>query len=389
MERQNPLTGNAIKENPFFFPLIFLIIALISAFCLDFIAWKKGDNSYVFGAFPKKEKAVAEKESLEKIALEKLFQHGIPSESIEQYQDEEGIFHFMIDLPVEKYKILESSLEKDLKAAKTSISKKEEDETEEKNFYLWEVKGKKKQKIILLFSCWKEKPPTEEVPVIRAKNKVAIIIDDMGYSLGAIREITEIQKPLTVAILPFSPMAKETAQIARRNGLEVILHLPLEAVNADDGNNGIEGLIHSKMNQSEVIKAVDESLDRVPYISGVNNHMGSKITTDETFMSIILERLKQRDLFFIDSRTTTDSVAYDVAKNLGVPSAYRNIFLDNVVNEESIKKNLMTLFKLAQKRGQAVAICHPTPQTLKVLKENLHLLDEYNLEAVFASQIVK
>ena len=389
MERRNPLTGNPIKENPLFFPIIFLIIAVISAFCLDFIAWKKGDRSYVFGAFTQKEKVVVEKETLDQIAHTKLLQQGISSDSIDQYQDEDGVFHFLIDLPIEKYKILETPLEQEFRAAQTSVSKKEEDETEEKNFYLWEIKGKKKQKIILLFSCLKAKPPAEEVPVIRAKNKVAIIIDDMGYSLGAIREITEIQKPLTVAILPFSPMAKETAQIAHRNGLEVILHLPLEAVNNEDGNNGIEGLIHSRMNQEEVLRAVDRSLDQVPYISGVNNHMGSKITTDETFMRTILERLKQRELFFIDSRTTTDSVAFDVAKTIGLPTAYRNIFLDNIVDETSIKKNLLALFKLAQKRGQAVAICHPTPQTLKVLRENLHLLDEYNLEAVPASQIIK
>jgi polysaccharide deacetylase 2 family uncharacterized protein YibQ len=389
MERRNPLTGSSIKENPLFFPIIFLILAVISAFCLDFIAWKKGNTSYVFAAFPTKKKVVVEKETLDKIAHAKLIQQGIAPDSIDQYQDEEGVFHFLIDLPIEQYKTLETPLEQEFKAAKTSVSKKEEDETEEKNFYLWEIKGKKKQKIILLFSCLKERPPTEEAPVIRAKKKVAIIIDDMGYSLGAIREIIEIQKPLTVAILPFSPMAKETAQIAHRNGLEVILHLPLEAVNNDDGNNGIEGLIHSRMNQEEVLSAVDDSLNRVPNISGVNNHMGSKITTDKTFMKTILERLKQRDLFFIDSRTTTESVAYDVAKNVGVPTAYRNIFLDNTIDEKTIKKKLLTLFKLAQKRGQAVAICHPTPQTLKILRENLHLIDEYNLEAVHASQIVK
>jgi len=389
MERRNPLTGNAIKENPFFFPLIFLILAVVSAFCLDFIAWKKGEKSYVFGAFPKKKKVVVKIEALDRTVTETLTQQGIAADAIDKYQDEEGVFHFMIDLAIEKYKSLEIPLEQAFKAAKTSVSKKEQDETEEKNFYLWELKGKEKQKIILLFSCLKEKKEAEKIPVIRAKNKIAIIIDDMGYSLGAIREITDIQKPLTIAILPFSPFARQTAQIAHRNGMEVILHLPLEAINNNNGNNGIEGLIHSAMSQSEVMIAVDDSLDRVPYISGVNNHMGSKITMDKTFMSSILERLKERNLFFIDSRTTTDSVAYEVAQNLGVPSSYRNIFLDNNIDEESIKKNLLTLFKLAQKRGQAVAICHPTPQTLNVLRENLHLLDKYNLEAVHASQIVE
>ncbi len=389
MERRNPLTGNAIKENPFFFPLIFLILAVVSAFCLDLIAWKKGEKSYVFAAFPKKKKVVSKIEALDRTVIETLTQQGIAPDSIDKYEDEEGVFHFMIDLEIEKYKSLEVPLEQALKATKTSISKKEQDETEEKNFYLWELKGKEKQKIILLFSCLKEKKEAEKIPVIKAKNKIAIIIDDMGYSLGAIREITDIRKPLTISILPFSPLAKQTAQIAHRNGLEIILHLPLEAVNNNNENNGIEGLIHSEMTREEMIRSMDRNLEQVPYIRGANNHMGSKITMDETFMEVILERLKERDLFFIDSRTTSDSVAYDVAQKLGVPSSYRNIFLDNDTDEKSIKRRLIELFNLAQKRGQAVAICHPTPQTLRVLKENLHLIDKYNLEVVHASQIVE
>ena len=394
---EKTLAEKITQKNPLFFPLVFLLIVLISGLGLDYIYWKKGEKSYVFAAFPKRKKAVVEKviakeKDLDKMVMEKLSQHGISQESIKQYEDSEGVSHVLVDIDFDKYKELESSFEIGLRNAKASVAKKEEKKTDEKDYFLWEVKGKKKQKIILLFSCLrevKEKREEKKPPIIEAKGKIAIIVDDMGYSLNAINEICAIKKPLTISVLPFSPLAKETAQIAHQNGLEIMLHLPLEAVNSQEGNDGTEGMIYSEMSGTEVIDAVERSLKQVPYISGVNNHMGSKITADVTFMRIILEQLKDRELFFIDSRTTSDSVAYEVAQIMGIPSTYRNIFLDIKSDEEYIKKKLIELFELAQRRGKALAICHPTPQTLKVLKENLYLMDKYNLKPVFASQIIQ
>ena len=109
-----------------------MILAVVSAFCLDFIAWKKGDKSYVFGAFPKKKKVVVKIEALDRTVTETLTQQGIAVNAIDKYQDKEGVFHFMIDLAIEKYKSLEAPLEQAFEAAKTSVSKKEQDETEEK-----------------------------------------------------------------------------------------------------------------------------------------------------------------------------------------------------------------------------------------------------------------
>jgi polysaccharide deacetylase 2 family uncharacterized protein YibQ len=148
-------------------------------------------------------------------------------------------------------------------------------------------------------------------------------------------------------------------------------------------------MITAEMSEEEVIAIVEKNLDQVPYIRGVNNHMGSRITADSQLMSIILGRLKDRDLFFIDSRTTSSSVAYDIAQNLNIPSAYRHIFLDGELDERYIKRQLIELFRRAQKNGFALGICHPTKETLKVLKENFHLIDEYGLEPVRASQVVQ
>lgn len=390
MQKRGPSGGIIAKNSLFLFFVIFSLLAFTSAIGLDYIAWRKGEASYVFGAFTKKKKFISEKEALDQIVIEKISEHGISTDSIDQYQDSEGALHLLIDLPFNTYRELEFHLEKEFQKTKASVLKKEEQQSDDKNYYLWEVIGKRKEKLIILFSCLKEEPKKEKKPFREeGKNKVAIIIDDMGYSLRAIKEICSIKIPLTIAVLPFSPLAKEIAQIAFQNGLEVILHLPLESINNQGDNNWTKGIIHSKMSKEEVIKAVDKSLEQVPHVIGANNHMGSKITANEIFMKIILERLKESKLFFVDSRTTTQSVAYKTAQSLGLPSTYRDVFLDTETDEDFIRKKMIELFKLAQKKGQALGICHPTPETLKVLKENIHLVDKYNLEPVFASQIVK
>jgi polysaccharide deacetylase 2 family uncharacterized protein YibQ len=143
------------------------------------------------------------------------------------------------------------------------------------------------------------------------------------------------------------------------------------------------------MSREEIERMVDSNLEQVPYIKGVNNHMGSKITANRALMDIILQRLMDRDLFFVDSRTSGRSVAYRVAQSLGIPSAFRNVFLDGSNQEEYIQKKLTELFRLAQKKGKAVGIGHPFKETLKVLKENLDLVNEFNLELVLVSQIVE
>ena len=143
------------------------------------------------------------------------------------------------------------------------------------------------------------------------------------------------------------------------------------------------------MSDEDIIHTVEKDLRQVPFIQGVNNHMGSRVTANSRLMQVILKLVRERNLFFIDSRTTGSSVAYNIAQSLGIPSAYRHVFLDGELDEDYIKGQLLELFKRAQRNGFALGICHPSAETLKVLKEHFHLVEDYNLEPVFASQVVK
>ena len=368
--------------------IVFSLLVLFSVIGLDFINWKKEKRSHFFSAFSREQKAAASQEALEQVVLNSLTLNRISSESVHQFRDTHGALHLMVDLTAEVYGKLESLLESEFAKINAPVLGKEEQLGEEKNYYLWEVGEEKEKGLIILFSV--EKEETKEPVHLRKepRNRAAIIVDDMGYSLNAIREICSFERPLTISILPFSPFAQETAHIAHQNGLEVILHLPLESVNDHDENN-IDGIIHSQMSEEEIQRTVDINLNQVPYIKGVNNHMGSKITPNEIFMTIIIQNLKVRNLFFVDSRTSIRSIAYEIAQEMQVPSAYRHVFLDGENQEEYIKGKLIELFRLARRNGIAVGICHPIEETLKTLRKNLHLAREYDVELVFVSQIVE
>lgn len=171
--------------------------------------------------------------------------------------------------------------------------------------------------------------------------------------------------------------------------MEVILHLPLESLNDFNANAATEGLIHSGMSEKAVLEMLEANLTQVPFIRGVNNHMGSKITAERETMSLILARLKKDNLYFIDSVTSGSSIAFKLAREMSIASAYRHVFLDSETEEGYILKQFIQLLRQAQNRGMAVGICHPYASTLKVLSENLELFAEYNCEVVFASQIVE
>jgi len=379
-------------KSPWFIYAIFSLLAVFSILGLDYFNWKKGEKSYLFSLFaePREERVIEVLPSASAIVLDHLSIQGVPNSAISRFKDKSERDHLKVDLSLAEYNIFESQLKQDLENAKVSISRKEEQEDEKKKYFLWELKDSQGKELTILFSCEKAPPEiAKKVPSLEPKPKVALIMDDMGYSLDAIYDLLSIQKPITVAILPYSPLGRETAQLAHQNGFEILLHLPLESINYEEENNSIQGLIHSNMSAQQVIEILDRDLEQVPYISGVNNHMGSKITPNDSMMYTILQRLKERNLFFVDSRTTANTVAYDIARRLNIPSAERNVFLDVELDEDYIKDRLIELFTLAQRNGMAVGICHPLPETIRVLKENFHLVDEYGIEPVFVSKVVR
>jgi uncharacterized protein len=218
--------------------------------------------------------------------------------------------------------------------------------------------------------------------------RAAIILDDFGYSLEFIQDVCAIKRPLTVAILPFAPLTSVTARLAREAGLEIMLHLPLEALH-QKMDKATQGTIYTSMSAAEIRKNVLASLDEVPGCRGVNNHTGSMVTEDDRMMPVILGVLKEKNLFFIDSRTSPNSIAFDTARSMGVAAAARHVFLDDDLAEAAIKGQLEELFRRARETGRAVGIGHARKETLLALGKYLGLAEAYGVTLVFASALVE
>jgi polysaccharide deacetylase 2 family uncharacterized protein YibQ len=370
--------------------LIFILLAFISGLGLDYGAARRGEKAYIF-SFPAAPKAAAiAPVPLADSVRRLLGTSGLPAASIEELKEADGTPQIKVRLPLESYESLERRLDKELRKRMAAVDKKKGGEEGLKS-YSWRVTGPQEERFSLIFALLE--PPAEEekeetVPPAPPESRVAIIIDDMGLSLEALKELCDLGQPITISILPYSPYAEETARIAQENGLEVMLHLPGESLNHEEGNNSTPGLIKSGMSEEEIRSQVEDSLSRVPFARGINNHMGSKITQEEPVMRPILDLLKSRGLYFIDSRTTADTIAFDLAHKMGLRAAYRNIFLDSSVGVDYSKEQIIKLFRLSQKTGRAIAIGHPFPETLQALRENIHLLKAYRVKPVLASEII-
>jgi polysaccharide deacetylase 2 family uncharacterized protein YibQ len=371
--------------------VFFFLLALISALGLDYRAARRGEKGQVFSPRPAREEVAVSRVPLADLVRRFIEVSGIAPEAVGKLEDADGTPRIRVHLARESYESLEPGLEKELRDRPASVDKLEGVE-EGLTFYSWRITGPEEESLTLVFSLLEpvaEKEEEEAVPPPLPGNRVAIIIDDMGDSLEALQEILDLGQPVTISILPLSAHAEETARIAHENGLEVMLHLPGESLNHQEGNNAIGGLIKSGMPEQDVRSLVEESLTRVPYVEGVNNHMGSRITQEEPVMRPILDLLKSRGLYFLDSRTTAESIAFDLARKMGLRTAYRNVFLDSPVGVDFSRQKMIDLFRFSQKTGRAIGIGHPFPETLQALRENIHLLKEYRITPVFASQLVQ
>lgn len=234
----------------------------------------------------------------------------------------------------------------------------------------------------------KAKPSSPEPE--RPLPRLALVIDDLGYiQPELVTRLCSQPVPFSVAVLPYQEHTRESADIAHRLGKEVMLHLPMEPVGypgpgRDPGPNAI---LYS-LPESEVRRRVRLALDDIPHRTGVNNHMGSRITPDRTRMGWVLQEVKARKCFFVDSRTEKDSVAYDLAEELGIPAVQRRVFLDDDKTFPEMEKQWERAIKLAEKEGAALIIGHIYPETVEAL-ERLVPRSKGRVRFVRAGELVK
>jgi len=232
-----------------------------------------------------------------------------------------------------------------------------------------------------------KKPVTPPAQDEKQLPRVAIIIDDLGYDKKIAEKLSKLNAVLTFSILPHSPFQKSIARLSRARGFDTLLHLPMEPVEYPAVNPG-PGTLLTSMSPDDLLDQLEKDLDAVPFIKGVNNHMGSKMTAESSHMYQIFSLLKKRGLFFIDSRTTTETLCKPSARLFQIPFAQRDVFLDHLQDAQFIRKQIKELVRIARRNGQAVGIGHPHAITYKVLREMLPDLQK-EVQLVPASKIVQ
>jgi len=215
--------------------------------------------------------------------------------------------------------------------------------------------------------------------------RVALVIDDLGRSLGELDAIRALGIPITYSVLPFEVRTPQVVAQLQLDGVEFLCHMPMEPGN---GANPGPGALTSSMSRRQLRRAARAALDAVPGAVGVNNHMGSELTTDPRAMETVLKLLAKRHIFFLDSRTSADTLGYQVARSLGVPATERQVFLDGDLAPLAIADEFERLLQIARLNGSAVGIGHPHAVTLEVLAEQIPLARAQGFEFVAVSLLV-
>lgn len=218
--------------------------------------------------------------------------------------------------------------------------------------------------------------------------KIAIIIDDLGHKYNEGVEAINLDIPLAVAVLPFTPHGKKLAELAHKKNQEVMLHLPMQPGTAM--HLMTENTLSIQMMQEDFQNLVSKALDDIPHVIGVNNHMGSLFTQLPDQMQWLMQSIKNKSqhMFFIDSFTSQFSIAYQIADKNNIPTARRDVFLDRELSAKHMQAQITAIKNTAKANGYAIAIGHPFPETLALLKKSIPELRQQGFEFVKVSELL-
>lgn len=228
----------------------------------------------------------------------------------------------------------------------------------------------------------------KKVAPLRARPRIAIVLDDWGYNMNNLHFLDEIGLPLTISVLPNLNFSRSVAEEVNTSNVEVILHLPLEPFPSEKRRLEHDTIM-TGMSEREIRGILLKNLQSLPHLRGVSNHMGSKATSDPYVMGVILKEMQKNKLYFLDSLVSGGSVCEKLSRDSKVKFAKRDIFLDNENNPGYIKGQINKLKLQAKRRGFAIGIGHDRATTLKTLKEVMPELEKEGYKFVFVSELVK
>jgi len=220
-----------------------------------------------------------------------------------------------------------------------------------------------------------------------APARIAIVIDDVGVNVRQSRAAIALPKEVTLAFLPYADKVREMSKVAKAQGHELIIHAPMEAMNQDMDLGPVA--LRTSMDYASFDKAFEIMTESFDGYVGVNNHMGSRLTQAPEQMGYLMDQLKSRNLFFLDSRTIHTSIALDMARAYGIPAISRDVFLDHEATDAYVQKALRNVERIAREQGEVVAIGHPKSITMDALNKWIPTLKEKNMVLVPLSELIE
>lgn len=379
--------------------VVFIAIAAATILVLEYIDFKKGKESFIFSKIIPLDKAEKQGREFNKRLGNILKVNKIP---YDYFRDKERKFHFKIDIDEARFDGLLAKIKGIASALKSQLELSEIQGMAEKSIMLYKVKIEDSISHLLLIS--KHKPITaktkkkdspQEVPVDKekpshpSKPKIAFIIDDMGaYDIGAL-ELKKLKIPITASVLPDSHRAREVVHWLNEYGLKTMIHLPMQPTNSIGKKYDTREVITVNSTDDQIRTLVKRAKQTVPIARGVNNHQGSLVTSRRGIMARVLAIIKEEGLFFIDSRTIGGTVAYSMAKEMGIPTTHKDVFIDHVQNYSHSLAQIRRLVEVALQKGKAIAIGHPFNSTLRAIKDSKRYIRAKGVEIVFAEELLE
>ncbi len=364
----------------------FILIALFLIFLLEYIEYNHSGNSYLFTKLLGNKKPETYAFKFNRNLFELL---GKGDYLFDYYKDIKGNFHFKIDVSKKRFKELDKKIKYIAKNNGFKLIPVEVKREKQKTTYLFKTVHNNLSYHYLLLTKTEKKSVARKITIKKTGPRIAFLIDDLGaHSLGAL-ELKKLGIPVTASVLPFSPRGFEEAKWIHEYGLEELIHLPMQPKKDQFNGHTLKNTIMIDSDEKYIEELISRAEKLVPFAKGINNHQGSLVTSNRKIMIKILSVVKSKRMFFIDSKTDFDSVAFSIAKKIGVKTAKRDVFLDHIQNYDHSVYQIKRLIKIAKKNGTAIAIGHPFRSTLNAIRDMIPFIKSQKVNIVFVKELLE
>lgn len=397
MKRKSPPPKKKSHSNVLLF-ILFISVALLTVVVLEYLDHRGGKSSFIFDKLLSTRPAAAPAAGLHAALKTLLHDYNVHGDI---FQDKSGVYHCKFDVADGKFDALLQRLLTTVKHHGAVLELEETQSGEHRSIYLYRITSGKRVSHLLLMTRLHApaSPPapatpaqTSPVPPRQAPAapaaRLAIVIDDVGYREAVADELHALNIPITAAVIPFAPYAAEEAAKIKGYGLEAIIHLPMQPAGKENHTPRNE-FVFVDSSDEEIAALLRQARAVVPDAAGLNNHMGSLVTANREAMQRVLQQIRRERLFFIDSKTTAATAGYALARQMGIKTRLRDIFLDDIPEYAHSMNQIRQLVGLARQNGSALAIGHPFESTLRALRDSLPALQSGGVRIVFASELLE